>query len=77
MSLSFNTKHLIEMKLKELKTRIAAHEDGAMPLIPEALADYKNDAEILCLLLSGKYERGLRAIMNKDIRTMANIAEGR
>ncbi len=77
MSLSFFTFTWIDDKRLELKMKITSHENGNAPLIPEALADYKNDLAILELLLSGTYEKGYRAIMNKDIRTMADIAERR
>lgn len=77
MPLSHFTHQLIEMKCEKFRTRIAAHEDGTMTLIPTDLEDYKNDLAILELLLSGIYEKGYCAIMNKDIRTMANIAERR
>lgn len=62
MPLSFSTKSEIETRLNDLTARIAGHESGYMPLIPEALADYKNDIGILENLLSGKYEKALKAI---------------
>lgn len=56
MPLSFFTKQLIEIKHADLISRIDKHESGEQPLIPEAIADYRNDERILHKLLSGQYE---------------------